>query len=45
MKTVDLRDLTFTVQELLRMAQSDPLLILANDDHIYTADQFEKQVA
>ena len=48
MKTVDLRDQTLNVQELLRMAQSDSLLILADDDHSYTleeADEFEKEVA
>ena len=48
MKTVDLRDQTLNLQELLRMAQSDSLLILADDDHSYTleeADEFEKEVA
>ncbi len=48
MKTVDLRSKALTIQELLRMAQSDSLLILADDDHSYTleeADEFEKEVA
>ena len=48
MKTVDLRGQKLTARELLRMAQSDSLLILADDDHSYTleeADEFEKEVA
>ena len=48
MKTVDLRDQALTVKELLRMASSDSLLILADDDHSYTleeADEFEKEAA
>lgn len=48
MKTVDLRERNLTAQELLAMARSDSLLILADDEHSYTleeADQFEKEVA
>lgn len=48
MKTVDLRNHPLTVQELLRMAQSDPLLIVSDDEHSYTleeADEFEKEAA
>ena len=48
MKTVDLRSKALTIQELLRMARSDALLILADDHHSYTlkeADEFEKEIA
>lgn len=48
MKTIDLRNQPLTIRELLRLAQSDSLLILTDDDHSYTleeADEFEKEVA
>ena len=48
MTRVDLREKELAVQDLLRLAESDSVLIIANNGHGYTleeADDFEKEVA
>jgi len=48
MTTVDLREKEMAVRDLLRLAESDSVLIIANNGHGYTleeADDFEKEVA
>lgn len=48
MTTVDLRERDLDVQDLLRLAESDSVLIIAKDGHGYTlegADDFEREVA
>jgi hypothetical protein len=48
MKTLDLRQQTVTVEELLQIASSDSVLIRANDGqefYLEPADEFEREVA
>ncbi len=48
MTTVDLREKHLGVLDLLRLAESDSVLIIAKDGHGYTlegADDFEREVA
>ena len=48
MKTVDLTQQKINIKDLLRLANSDSLLILSEDGHHYIleeADEFEKEVA
>lgn len=48
MTTVDLREKELAVQDLLRMAKSDSVLIIAENGQGFTleeADEFEKEVA
>ena len=48
MTTVDLREKDLDVQELLRLAESESVLIIAKDGHGYTlegADDYEREVA
>ncbi len=48
MKTIDLRQRKVKINELLRLADSESLLILSDDGHQYIleeADAFEKEVA
>jgi hypothetical protein len=48
MKTLDLRQHTVTVEELLQIASSDSVLIRANDGqefYLEPADEFDREVA
>ena len=48
MTTVDLREKDLDVQDLLRLAESDSVLIIAKDGHGFTlegADDFDREVA
>jgi hypothetical protein len=48
MKTLDLRQQTVTVEELLQIASADSVLIRANDGqefYLEPADEFEREVA
>jgi hypothetical protein len=48
MITLDLKDQTMTVEELLRIASSDSVLIRSNGGQEYileSADEFEREVA
>ena len=48
MTTVDLREKEVDVQDLLRLAESGSVLIIAEDGHGFTlegADDFDKEVA